>query len=206
VKELPQGKTAAGANPQGPFAVLRSGVSRSGLVKRIEKIGIFLFGAAILAALTVSYSGHVCSDCGVIRESYDVLGIPILQWKTPTRLTELLDRYGENPSHSHRYVERGRSSVFSNSSGDGASFVGRIMNKNVMDFLDGMYRFEDRREARRWGERLMGSGESASRFQEVLGGFQVQEIPKDETGWRSWWTEHGIDLEDAVFSKAAPVP
>jgi hypothetical protein len=175
-------------------------------VNRIEKTGVFLFGAAILAVLTLSYSGHVCSDCGVIRVSYDVLGIPILQWKTPTRLTELLDAYGENPPNSHRYVTIGRSDFLKNSSGAGAVLVSRFGQRNAMDFLERMYQFEDRQEARRWREKLLGWDDSIYRFEKVLGEFPSQDIPKDQAGWRTWWAVRRSKFESAVFPKAATAP
>jgi hypothetical protein len=175
-------------------------------MKRIEKIGAFLLGAAILAALTVSRGGNVCSDCGLIRESYDVVGIPVFQWKTPTRLTELLDRYGENPPHSHRYVTVGRSDLFKNDSNDGAVLVSRFGQRNAMDFLDSMYRFEDRQEARRWREKLLGPDDAIYRFEKVVGEYPSQDVPKNEAEWRTWWAAGHSKFESAVFSKAATAP
>jgi hypothetical protein len=175
-------------------------------VNRIEKTGALLFGAAILAALTVSYSGHVCSDCGVIRVSYDVVGIPIVQWKTPTRLTELLDAYGENPTHSHQYVTIGRSDFFKNASGAGAVLVSRFGQRNAMDFLEMMYRFEDRQEARSWRAKLLRPDDSLHRFEGVLGEYPSQDIPKDEAGWRSWWAVCRSKFENALFPKTTTAP
>lgn len=168
--------------------------------------GILLCLMLVLAVLTCSHSYYVCSDCGVIRESYDVFGLPVIQWKIPTRLTELLDRFGENPRHSHRFEMASLNTFNLCADGEGGILIRRINALGTMDFLENMYRFEDRKDARRWREELMGPGKSNYRFGEVLSSFSDSEIPKDETAWRRWWGNHGAEFERAVFPRAATNP
>jgi hypothetical protein len=165
-----------------------------------------VFVAGVAVVLTAARSRSVCTDCHLVRESYDVFGLPLIWSDHPTPMTDLLTKYGENPAHSHHLESCGSTSLWRIVDSVGGLLIARTHAPWTMPFLDRMYHYEDRATARRWKERLLGLDDSVYRFGDYIQALPDPDIPTDETGWRRWWKDNGPGLERSVFGPPQTLP